>query len=655
MARCCGSPVPVRVYEGNAPHQGDSLMKCLAIYVHHNCKGGVPEYVKYALKGVKAVADAILVVTNGTLAEEEQRKLEDIHGVTVLAGDAGDSEWDAYKAGIEHYGYDAIAALDNLLLTNDSYYGPIYPYAEMWAEMDRIQCHLWGIIQHPNLETDPATGRKLSNKPQKGDRDFWLAFRKDLIASNDFRQYWEGITCSENEAGEGDIAAAFQRLGYVAAEYIDFEKYSAVVHDPILVNDLLVIQEKCPIVKRDYFFGSKDASIHFRNDSGMWHLLSYLTENNLYDGNMIWDDLLDNRDMSEIIDNLSLTHVLPARGLLKPTEIDVERVALVVYIFHPQLVEYFLHYLKNVPPGQAKIIVTVDPAVENACRKTFAEIDNISFRTQPNRGRDMAALWITCRDVFDRYDYICFVHSKMSNYRNVNIIGTEFREHCVECLLYSEEYVHNILAMFAENPRLGILAPPVPTAFSYEFTMFRQWEGNYENTRDLLHRIGIHRDNLDPRVVFPIGSMYWARTDALATLAHAGLAYSDFPDESQMQADGLLPHAIERSISLIAQHNNYYTAYVAPDEYAGILLTNVIVHLRNEAGRRSNLEDILKSAGSRKTYQSLRAFLRRQYFRTALFSKITFGSKRAHYNEKRERIRDAIARLETLIDQDPFL
>lgn len=106
-------------------------MKCLAIYVHHNCKGGVPEYVKYALKGVEAVADAILVVTNGTLAEEEQRKLEDIHGVTVLAGDAGDSEWDAYKAGIEHYGYDAIAALDNLLLTNDSYYGPIYPYAEM--------------------------------------------------------------------------------------------------------------------------------------------------------------------------------------------------------------------------------------------------------------------------------------------------------------------------------------------------------------------------------------------------------------------------------------------------------------------------------------------------------------------------------------------
>ena len=37
---------------------------------------------------------------------------------------------------------------------------------------------------------------------------------------------------------------------------------------------------------------------------------------------------------------------------------------------------------------------------------------NIEFRHQENRGRNEAAYFITCKDVWKKYEYVCALHDK---------------------------------------------------------------------------------------------------------------------------------------------------------------------------------------------------------------------------------------------------
>lgn len=626
-------------------------MKRLAIYVYHGRTGRMPEYVVYCLNGLKLVVDSILVVAHGGMTAEDHETLKKIEGVEVLThdGEENDSDYIVYKAGIEHYGYDEISELDELLLTDDSYYSPLYPFTEMWNAMNRVECDFWGITKRASLEADPVTWKKFAHKVEGFIQDYWLVLRKTVLSANDFKTYWWEMGSHANRAmnleeENGGFSGFLQSRGYLSAEYINHEKYAGEIYDPLLINDILVMKEQCPIVKRECFFKQKNISIHFRSDGGMRPLLDYLDKNHLYDSNLIWEDLLASCDMPDLDENLSLIQILPSDSTAKISTIPAKQVAIVVYIFHAKLVDYFLGYLKNVPVDQDKIIVTANSDVERLCRNIFCDIENISFRTQPNRGRDIAALWVTCRDIFDRYEYMCFVHSKMSPHNNAGIIGTEFREHCVKSLLFSRQYINNILILFEENPCLGILMPLVPPGFSYQFTLFEFWMGNAENTRNLLNRLGIHCKEFGPRNTFPIGSMYWARTKSLVTLAHAGLTYDDFPEEAQMRVDGMLPHAIERSICFIAKYNNYYSMYVAPDKYAGILLTNLSALVRRERAIKDSLRSIVKALGTRSIFR----YLRNQYMRTTLFSHIFVGQRRAHYQEKRGRLKGAMETLRTL-------
>ena len=52
-------------------------------------------------------------------------------------------------------------------------------------------------------------------------------------------------------------------------------------------------------------------------------------------------------------------------------------------------------------------------------------------------------------------------------------------------------------------------------------------------------------------VEFPVGSMFWARADALAPLLSSHLTYRDFEPESG-KTDGTLHHTIERNLAHIA-------------------------------------------------------------------------------------------------------
>lgn len=55
------------------------------------------------------------------------------------------------------------------------------------------------------------------------------------------------------------------------------------------------------------------------------------------------------------------------------------------------------------------------------------------------------------------------------------------------------------------------------------------------------------------RFFFPVGAMFWARTEAIAPLLEIRFEWSDYPPAT-LAYDGTMLHAIERLLPVVVQH-----------------------------------------------------------------------------------------------------
>lgn len=616
-------------------------MKKLALYVHHDPKGEVRDYIIYCLKGLQEVVDEILFIVNGSISAESRLKLEAL-GVKILVRENKGFDWWAWKAGIEYYGYEKIAQYDELLLTNNTYYGPIYPFSEMWNKMDQIDCDFWGISRHPEL--DVFIENNPDNKVYEFIQSFWIVFKKKILKSHDFVDYWQNIKPQNSYQemigyGETKLTKYFEEHGFKSAVFLDFDKYSKLIYNPPFVSDIQIIEDRCPILKRKFLFDYKKDILSFRSDYITRQLLEYLKEQNLYDVELIWQDLLATQSMSGINDCLHLNYILPSK--LSAESKKHPKTAVIMYIYPLDLIDYCYRYAQNIPEYIDIIIVNTREDVAAACRKIFSSLPNkVEYRLQQNRGRDNTALLITCKDVITQYEYIGFVHSKRSPHFQNTINGEFFRDHCFISLLYSKNYIENIIATFSKNKRLGILCPLLPNASNYAHLLTDKWACNYDNARKfLIEKMKLNLP-LDENQVAPFGGMYWFRSEALKTLSSYPWKFEDFPEEPLSASDGLLTHTIERIVSLLAQYDGYYTAWVAPDFYGEAYLNNMYYKYRelrnfltsqsvvNTWGEKINVKDI---------YHYTRNKLR--YWKYKFLSAVTFGQTHKKIKKKRKKLK----------------
>ena len=631
-------------------------MKKLALYVHHNPKGEVEDYIICCLKGLKEVVSEILFIVNGNILPQARTAVEQM-GIKILVRENEGFDWWAWKAGIEYYGYKKIAQYDELLLTNNTYYGPVYPFSEMWSEMDKRDCDFWGITMHPQ-----------TNKFLSHIQSYWIVFRKSVLSSKIFKQYWQQLTNHQNyqqmvKKGEEGLTAYFKNNGFKSDTYINFKKYGDLLKDnPIMLTDKMVLEDRCPVIKRKYFVLKYISSI---SDLTLgWrprNFLEELKEKKLFDVGLIWQDLLKNHDLSELNDNLNLNYILPTNKAVKVS--SSPKVALVLLITRIEMEEYCFSYIKNLPSFIDIYVVTTTQDVKQRCQESLSKLPNKSeIRIQINRGRDNAALLITCKDIISKYEYLCFVHSKKSGHVSPAIQGEEFCNHNFISLLWNNNYINNILTLFEQNPYLGMLIPFVFQSRHYNILGGNEWGSNYNNTKDFFRDyLGINVRKLDHFVMAPYGGMFWCRTKALKTLSSYDWKVTDFPREPLSKTDGLLTHSIERSYCICAQYDGFYSAYVAPDFYGSCYLNNYLYFTRKvrtvfweqlkerypdstffeQLRKKISLQQNKITSSKHININNLEKYLRR-YHRNKFLSHITFGRLHQTYKEKSKKYKNIL-------------
>ena len=130
-------------------------MKRFCICVLYDTKGIVGDYVITYLKGLQTVCQKVFVVVNGDITEEGKQKLSQILPLDenhfYIRENKG-LDFGAWKDSIAKIGYEEFKEYDELVLTNTTCYGPIYPFSEMFEEMEKRDCDFWGITKHPEIK-----------------------------------------------------------------------------------------------------------------------------------------------------------------------------------------------------------------------------------------------------------------------------------------------------------------------------------------------------------------------------------------------------------------------------------------------------------------------------------------------------------------------
>jgi len=198
-------------------------MNCnrISIFAHYDKDNIVDEYVFYYLKELKKVSNKIIFVTVSDINQGYINKLEQLD-IEVIKRENIGYDFYSYKTGIERLN---LSDYDELILCNDSVYGPIVSLEKIFEKMSASLCDFWGI----------TASRSISSHLQS----YFLVFKSNILHSNNFLEFWNNVEILENkqsiiERYEVGLSQFFFKNNYVGIPYINDIPYTVSKKDNII-------------------------------------------------------------------------------------------------------------------------------------------------------------------------------------------------------------------------------------------------------------------------------------------------------------------------------------------------------------------------------------------------------------------------------------
>lgn len=232
-------------------------------------------------------------------------------------------------------------------------------------------------------------------------------------------------------------------------------------------------------------------------------------------------------------------------------EIPAIRVAIHLHLFYQDRLDDFISRFAAIPCAFDLFVSVPEGRDEESIRTSIAtglpQAARVVVEAVPNRGRDLAPLIAQFGRRLAEYDVIGHFHTKKSPH---NELLSEWGTALVDQLLGKPGTTGARIAFFFRELMTAtkLIYPEGRLEFIKDPA---GWGDNHANARALLEKY-TDLDITDyPRVEFPEGAMFWARTECLKAFLCLPLQFADF-DEEPIGADGALAHALERLILVFA-------------------------------------------------------------------------------------------------------
>lgn len=240
-------------------------MKRLCIFCFYDRQGIADESVEFLLNDLKPNTDRLIIVVNGEIEKNSEQKLYKYTNEVVKRDNRG-FDAGAYKHILLKYMKpEDLKEYDELVLCNDTFFGPFVPFGRIFENMSDKECDFWGI----NCVNWPFMGHIQS---------FFLVYRRSIIEDNDFYKYWEENIDEYTEELE-DVYAKFETglFWYLTVDKRKrFSSYVPPNNCDIYVSvGQCMRQYKIPLIK-------KKALKNIRNKDNIMDALQYLLEKQIY-------------------------------------------------------------------------------------------------------------------------------------------------------------------------------------------------------------------------------------------------------------------------------------------------------------------------------------------------------------------------------------
>lgn len=544
----------------------------LGIFVFFDPQGVVDTYVTHLLGALRPHFEKLVVISNTDLDATGTEALGTWADVLHFRANRG-LDAAAYKEGlIRVCGWEELGKYDEVVLINDTFYGPIPSFDKMFADMAELDLDFWGMAAgYPSV--DGWNKVKYGYIPSHI-QTFFVAFRQNMVRSQAFRSYWEQYdeTLSDFESvvtqHEVIMTKHFEDLGFRWGICADTEKYASesltenfniYYHHPYkMMKDM-----DFPVLKRKVLAGVPEL-LYMADLEEPAQAMAYIQNHSDYDTGMIWENLLRLYNVADIYHGLHLNYVLPSVPVAVP---EKKRAALVFHAANP-------FFAQELCDSAAKLADTVDVYLLPEQGVTVPEDLPETVKILPPTGQDteMGGFVLGCRELAGRYDYLGFVHDVGNPTRAPMTAPESAVWGYLKNIAGDSAYVSQILDRFASEPHLGVLGAPFPVHHDYFKSYGNRWQGSYNRVRELAETLDLRCKLSEKSQPIMTDGAFWCRTAALETLWKECWTADRFRRNSLTNRSPE-NEALKRILPYAAQSEGYYSGVVMHTEYASMRLT----------------------------------------------------------------------------------
>lgn len=247
------------------------MNKRLGVFVFYDEKGYVGEYIEFLLKSLSPQLEDLIVVCNGMLSEEGKMTFEKYTDQIIVRPNIG-FDAGAYQEVIKKiYDEGIIDNYDELLLLNDTFFGPFYSFQSIFDTMKEKNTDFWGLTW-----CQPPYGPRHI-------QSYFMDFGSKIIKGRFLYDFFMGLNINPHNIWsiivnmEMALTGYLERAGFLWQTYVkkNVERWIYYCPHELLVNDGL------PILKIKTF------GLLGLPDSQVVKSIEYLKEKDLYDINLI--------------------------------------------------------------------------------------------------------------------------------------------------------------------------------------------------------------------------------------------------------------------------------------------------------------------------------------------------------------------------------
>ena len=194
----------------------------LCIYLTFDKENIVDNYIGYMLKELKTCVDYLVVVCNETEVvrglENLKKYADQIYYRENTGLDAG-----GFKEALTKFiGWKKVLSFDELVLVNDSLFGPFSSMKDIFNAMEERNVDFWGLSGHSKYRKEGV-----DSFPEHI-QSFFITVRSSMLHSSQFKDYWESMPYYNTynqvvKEYEMQFTHYFSKLGYIHDVYADTE------------------------------------------------------------------------------------------------------------------------------------------------------------------------------------------------------------------------------------------------------------------------------------------------------------------------------------------------------------------------------------------------------------------------------------------------